>query len=85
MIKAKAYYDNTFTIMKIEKADTTPVACISNIACHPESLADCNREISPDFLGFMHETIEQDTGALSIFFNGAPGAMVTANIDLESV
>jgi neutral/alkaline ceramidase-like enzyme len=83
-VEGKAYYDNTFTIMKIERPDGTPVACVSNFACHPESLADCNTEISSDFVGFMHETIEQETGALSIFFNGALGAMVTANIDLES-
>jgi len=82
-VERKGYYDNTFTIMKIETADGAPVACVSNFACHPESLADCNTEISPDFVGFMHETVEQDTGAQSIFFNGALGAMVTANIDLD--
>ena len=40
-------------------------ACVSNFACHPESLADCNTEISPGFLGSMHETGEHDTGSLT--------------------
>ena len=83
-VEGPAYYDNTVSVMKVVRPDGTPVACLSNFACHPESLSDSNTEISPDFVGYMHDLIERETGAVSIFFNGALGAMVTANTNLES-
>lgn len=49
-------------------------ATIVNYACHPTTLAWDNRQISPDYIGAVRETIEQDQpGTLTLFTQGASG------------
>jgi hypothetical protein len=48
---------------------------IVNYACHPTTLAWENTLISPDYIGAMREIIERDTGAPSVFLQGASGEL----------
>ena len=52
------------------------IATLVNYACHPTTLAWDNRQISPDYIGAMRETIEQDQpGRLTLFTQGASGEL----------
>ncbi|MCT9821201.1 hypothetical protein N3K63_13030 [Microbacterium sp. W1N] len=46
-----------------------------NYACHPTTLAWQNREVSPDYVGAMRETVESATGAPCLFVQGASGEL----------
>ena len=66
--------DDTLLVARVTSdASGQLVATIVNYACHPTTLAWENRLISPDFVGAMRETIEQATGAPSVFLQGASG------------
>jgi hypothetical protein len=49
------------------------LATIVNYACHPTTLAWDNRQISPDYVGALRETIERETRAACVFLQGASG------------
>src|SRR5262245_23604001 len=49
------------------------IATLVNYACHPTTLAWDNTLISPDYVGAMRETVEQETGAPCMFLQGASG------------
>jgi hypothetical protein len=46
-----------------------------NYACHPTTLAFENEAISPDYVGAMRETIQQETKAPALFLLGACGEL----------
>ncbi len=50
-------------------------ATLVNYACHPTTLAWQNAAISSDYVGAMRETIEQTTGAPTLFLQGASGEL----------
>lgn len=49
------------------------LATLTHYACHPTTLAWENTSISPDYVGAMRETLEQNTGAPAMFMLGACG------------
>jgi len=69
------FADNTVGVLRIDTVDGSPLACIVNYACHPTVLGPGNRLISPDYPGSMRRTVEQATGAISFFLQGAAGDM----------
>lgn len=79
-VRRPGYLDHTMSVLRVDATDGRPIACLTNLACHPETLWEHNTKISPDFVHYLHETVEQKTGARSIFINGALGGMVTVNL-----
>jgi len=79
-IRQQGYHDHTMAIMRVDGEDGKPIACLVNYACHPEVLWDQNTLISPDYIHYLREEVEKNTGALSLFANAALGGMVTANL-----
>jgi hypothetical protein len=49
------------------------MATVVNYACHPTTLAWQNTLISPDYPGAMREVVENATGAVCLFLQGASG------------
>ena len=65
--------DTTLLVGRICRGDGSVLAVLVNYACHPTTLAWDNALISPDFVGAMRETVEQATGGLCAFLQGASG------------
>jgi hypothetical protein len=61
-----------------------PVATLVNYAIHPEVLGAGQGILSPDLCGPLYDRIEQRTGGVAIFMNGAQGGMVTADVRREN-
>jgi len=79
--------DDTLLVGRITDADHKIIGTIVNYACHPTTLAWDNKLISPDYVGAMRETVEQETGAPCLFLQGASGELspkeqYVANVDL---
>ena len=55
------------------------IATLVNYAVHPEVIGNSRGILSPDLCGPLYERIEQETGGVAIFMNGAQGGMVTAD------
>ena len=67
--------DPTVTVLRIDRADGSPLAILTNYACHPVIFGSDNLRYSADFPGVMNRVVEQKFGArtLSFFLQGAPG------------
>jgi hypothetical protein len=78
--------DDTLLVGRVTTQDGKVLAVLANYACHPTTLAWQNKLISPDFVGAFNETVEAQTGALSLFLQGASGELQPAECytgDLE--
>src|ERR1022692_3997504 len=67
--------DPTVTVLRIDRADGTPLAVLTNYACHPVVFGADNLRYSADFPGVMNRLVEQELGGRvqSFFLQGAPG------------
>lgn len=65
--------DDTVLVGKIVAERGELLGTIINYACHPTTLAWENTLISPDYVGALRETIEQQTHAPCLFLQGASG------------
>jgi hypothetical protein len=65
--------DDTVLVVKIISDSGKALASIVNYACHPTTLAWQNTAISPDYVGALRETMEQQTGPPCLFLQGASG------------
>jgi len=67
--------DPTVTVLRIDKADGSPLAILVNYACHPVVFGADNLRYSADFPAVMNRVVEQAFGgrAMSFFLQGAPG------------
>jgi Neutral/alkaline non-lysosomal ceramidase, N-terminal len=67
--------DPTVTVLRIDKADGSPLAVLVNYACHPVIFGPDNLRYSADYVGVMNHVVEQafDGHAMSFFLQGAPG------------
>ena len=66
--------DHTLTVLRFEALETGHrIATLFHTACHPVCLGPENVQASGDFAGIAAQTIEQQTGAPALFFNGACG------------
>ncbi|MCL5995447.1 MAG: neutral/alkaline non-lysosomal ceramidase N-terminal domain-containing protein [Chloroflexi bacterium] len=69
-----AAIDHTLTVISLRRAGTgQPVATLFHTACHPVCLGPENTLASGDFAGIAAQSIEQQSGATALFFNGACG------------
>jgi neutral ceramidase len=67
------FFDQEVGVIRIDKDDGRPLACIVNYACHPTVLGPKNKLISPDYPGHTRRQVEQVTGSCCIFLQGAAG------------
>lgn len=65
--------DDTVLVGRIADATGAVLGTIVNYACHPTTLAWQNRLLSPDYVGALRETVEQETHAPCMFLQGASG------------
>ncbi len=65
--------DDTVLIARLTDSSGQIIATVVNYACHPTTLAWDNTLISPDWVGAMRETVEQNAGGLCLFLQGASG------------
>ena len=67
--------DPTVTVLRIDRADGSPLAILTNYACHPVVFGSDNLRYSADYPGVMNRVVEAKFGArtLSFFLQGAPG------------
>lgn len=67
--------DPTVTVLRIDRADGSPIAILTNYACHPVVFGSDNLRYSADYPGVMNRVVEEKFGArtLSFFLQGAPG------------
>jgi len=56
-----------------------PLVTLVNYAIHPEIIGSDRKILSPDMVGPLYERIEEKTGGMAIFMNGAIGGMITAD------
>jgi hypothetical protein len=71
----EGFADTSVGVMRIDREDGAPLACIVNYACHSTVLGPGNRLISPDYPGSTREVVEKNTGATCVFLQGAAGDM----------
>lgn len=72
--------DDELTLLQFLTADGKPLAALFNFPCHPEVLWDMNPNITSDYVGYLREEVERQTGAPCIFFSGALGGMMTPDV-----
>lgn len=67
--------DPTVTVLRIDRADGSPIAILTNYACHPVVFGSDHLRYSADFPAVMNRVVEEKFGArtLSFFLQGAPG------------
>lgn len=77
---AERLYDPRCNVIQaLRPADQTVIATLVNYAIHPEVIGNGKGILSPDLCGPLYQRIEQQTGGIALFMNGAQGGMVTAD------
>ena len=73
-VNPKGFVDRGLTVIRIDRADRTPLAVLVNFQCHGTVLAWANKVFSPDWIGSMRRTVERAMpGATCLYFQGAAG------------
>lgn len=65
--------DPRVAVLRIDGVDGRPLAAVLNYACHPVSLGSQCADISADFPGTARRLVEEQTGAMCLFLQGAAG------------
>ena len=66
-------FDKTMTCVAVRNAETKAgILNMIHYGCHGTA-AGCNREITRDWSGVMVDRVEEETGTLTAYFNGAQG------------
>nr|WP_295924432.1 neutral/alkaline non-lysosomal ceramidase N-terminal domain-containing protein [uncultured Dyadobacter sp.] len=65
--------DRRIGLLRLEKADGSPMALIANYAMHGTVMGGANLEISGDAPGIVSEYVESKTGVPLLYINGAAG------------
>ena len=72
--------DDTLVVGKVTSSAGDVIGVLVNYACHPTTLGWENELISPDYVGAMRETIEEQfSNALCLFLLGACGELAPAH------
>jgi neutral ceramidase len=65
--------DPRVAVLRINGVDGRPLAAVLNYACHPVSLGSQCTDFSADFPGTARRLVEEQTGAMWLFLQGAAG------------
>jgi neutral ceramidase len=68
-----ALIDPEVGVIGFQDANERLLAILVNYACHPVCLDHTNRLISADYPGYLARSLQEQTGAVVIFCNGATG------------
>src|SRR5690606_21470735 len=71
--EAKA--DTTLLVGCVRNDEGRVLGTMVNYACHPTTLAQGNRLLSPDYVGAMREVVSTSTNAPCLFLQGASGEL----------
>jgi len=77
---APKLYDPRCSVIQAVDQEGKPIVTLVNYAIHPEVLGSDQGICSPDLIGPFYQRIEERTGGMAIFMNGAQGGMVTADV-----
>jgi len=74
--------DDELTLAQFTDVTVTSKVTVTlmNFPCHPEVLWEHNPNISSDYVGYLRNAVEKQTGAPCIFFAGALGGMMTPDV-----
>jgi hypothetical protein len=72
--------DDELTLAQFTTADGRPLTTLFNFPCHPEVLWTENPNITSDYVGYLRDEVEKQTGAPCIFFAGALGGMLSPDV-----
>ncbi len=72
--------DDELSLLQFLDTAHRSLVTLFNFPCHPEVLWDMNPNITSDYVHYLREEVEQQTGAPCIFFSGALGGMMTPNV-----
>jgi hypothetical protein len=74
--------DDELTVLQFTDVTVTSKVTVTlmNFPCHPEVLWEHNPNITSDYVGYLREEVEKQTGAPCIFFSGALGGMMTPDV-----
>lgn len=72
--------DDELTLLQFTTTDGRPLTTLFDFPCHPEVLWDMNPNITSDYVHYLREETEKQTGAPCIFFSGALGGMMTPDV-----
>lgn len=67
--------DRQIGLLRLERADGTPIAAVANYAMHGTVMSGANLEISGDGPGVAAAYVEEKIGAPVLYVNGAAGNM----------
>jgi len=77
-IDPKLYYDNTVTVLRVDRLDKTPLAIVTQFSCHPTILNFENYDFSGDFVSFYQEEVEKVfSNSVALFIQGCAGNIST--------
>lgn len=76
--------DDELTLLQFTTTDGRPLVTMFNFPCHPEALWEHNPDITSDYVHYLREEAEKQTGAPCIFFVGALGGMLTPDVKNHS-
>ena len=74
--------DDELTLLQFSDVTVTSKVTVTlmNFPCHPEVLWEHNPHLTSDYVGYLREETEKQTGAPCIFFSGALGGMMTPDV-----
>jgi hypothetical protein len=74
--------DDELTLAQFTDVTVTSNVTITlvNFPCHPEVLWTENPNITSDYVGYLRDEVEKQTGAPCIFFAGALGGMLSPDV-----
>ncbi len=76
---APQLFDPRMSVIQAVGDDGKNIVTLVNYAVHPEVLGNNVGILSPDLCGPLCDRLEEETGGMAIFMNGAQGGMVTAD------
>jgi len=65
--------DHTITILNAQSVDGKPIVTLVNYQCHGTVLGPKNMLVSADWIGVMRRIVEQESGSLAMYIQGATG------------
>lgn len=65
--------DPDLLVTRIDALDGSPIAVILGYTMHPTTMGPTNRMVTPDWPGHLKRVVERNTGAMSLFVQGATG------------
>ncbi len=60
-------------VLRLDTLDGEPFAAVAHFACHPITVGPDNDQITPDYPGVVKRVVEANTGAPTVFLQGAAG------------